>query len=58
MNKHKILTQWKKEDSAIDSEYGVITYLKWCKEEAKRIGAGAFLKQEVHNGVKFCCVAR
>ena len=41
----KELTHWTNPDAMIDSQYGNITYRKWCEKEQERINVtGAKLK--------------
>jgi hypothetical protein len=37
MSKKSTMTRWTKPDEIIDSQYGKITYQKWCEKERDRI---------------------
>jgi hypothetical protein len=50
------IINWDRTDRIIDTEYGVITYMDWCKKEAKRLDANfltKFTKKQL-----YCCVSK
>ena len=52
------IAQLKPLASPIDSEYGNLTYLEWCKLEIKRIkNPKYYIRLLDHKETRYCCIA-
>lgn len=57
-NKKEIfLTIWQTKNTSVRSEYGIISYMQWCKKEMRRI-PGTFLAYKTKKVQELICLKK